>query len=113
MVNYRLKSDETSPSGLSVTVSGKDKHILKGWESFSGWYWFGIEKTEERIPTSEGGEGGSDLGDGKEVRDTIWFGLVQGQDEELGYFSEAEINALGNRAWAIKSRDMPSAGRRS
>ncbi len=111
-MDYPLKADPQSPSGLSVTISGEDKHILKGWESYSGWYWFGIEKLEERIPTSEGGEGGSDLGDGKEVRDTIWFGLVQGFENELGSFSQGEIEAAAPKTWEIKQEDMPSAGRR-
>ena len=65
--------------------------VLKGWESFTGWYWFGLE----------------------EVEPGYWFGFVQGQEEEWGYFSEPEIKALGNMAWPIKAQDLPYAGRRT
>jgi hypothetical protein len=47
------------------------------------------------------------------VPDTIWFGLVQGFEEEWGYFSQAEIERLGNRAWKIKACDLSYSGRRS
>ena len=86
-----------------------DHLVLKGWESFSGWYWFAVEKVEER-KVADGS--GSVLEDGSIVDDTIWFGLVQGFDEEWGEFSEAEIRALGNMAWPIKACDLPIAGRR-
>ena len=36
----------------------------------------------------------SDLGDGKAIPDTIWFGYVQSLEEEWGYFSQAEIESL-------------------
>ena len=71
------------------------KEVLKGWESYSGWYWFATEKLEEDY-------------NGK----PLWFGYVQGLEEEWGNFSEAEINSLGMRAWPIKKIDLPSAGRR-
>lgn len=87
------------------------KHeVLKGWESFSGWYWFAVEKVEER-QVADGS--GSVMADGSVVDDTIWFGLVQGFEEEWGDFSEAEIRSLGNRAWPIKPQDLPYAGRRN
>ena len=86
------------------------KEVLKGWESFSGWYWFATEKVEERL-VADGS--GSVLADGSVVDDTIWFGLVQGLEEEWGEFSEAEIKSMGNMTWPIKKCDLPSAGRRS
>ena len=96
------------------TVDGKlyaDEHrVLKAWESFSGWYWFGVEKSEER---NAGTASGGSIINGKEVDDVIWFGFVQGFEDEWGYFSEAEIKSLGNMAWPIKPRDLASAGRRS
>ena len=64
--------------------------VLKGWESSTGWYWFGVE----------------------EVEPGRWFGFVQGQEEEWGYFEVNEIKALGNMAWPIKAQDLPYAGRR-
>ena len=86
------------------------RKVLKGWESFSGWYWFAVEKVEERR-VSDGS--GSVMADGSVVDDVIWFGLVQGHEEEWGEFSEAEIRLLGNKAWPIKPQDLPYAGRRN
>jgi len=86
-----------------------EHEVLKGWESFSGWYWFAVEKVEERR-VADGS--GSVLGDGSVVDDVIWFGLVQGLEEEWGDFSEAEIRSLRNMAWPIKRQDLPYAGRR-
>ena len=68
-----------------------DKEVLKGWESFSGWYWFATELNN----------------------DGIHFGLVQGFEDELGYFSEAELKSLGLKVWEIKKIDLPHAGRRN
>ena len=87
--------------GPDLYIDGKK--VLKAWESFSGWYWFATEKIQEQE---------SDLGNGIGVPDVIWFGLVQGFEEEWGDFSEAEIKSLGNRAWPIKRCDLPHAGRR-
>jgi len=44
--------------------------------------------------------------------DTIWYGLVQGFEEEWGYFSQAEIESLKPRTWEIKKVDLPYSGRR-
>ena len=66
--------------------------VLKGWESYSGWYWFGVEETEPGL----------------------WFGLVQGFEEEWGDFYVPEILSLGPcLAWPIKACDLPYAGRRT
>jgi hypothetical protein len=86
-----------------------EKRVIKAWESFSGWYWFGFEIAEVREP---GQDGGGSMIDGCEVPDVIWFGLVQGFEEELGYFSEAELKAAAPRVWQIKPQDLPYAGRR-
>jgi hypothetical protein len=76
------------------TKNGKlyinDKEVLKGWESFSGWYWFATELND----------------DGRH------FGFVQGHYDEWGYFSQQEIESLGNRVWEIRSGSLPHAGRR-
>jgi hypothetical protein len=68
-----------------------DHLVLKGWESFSGWFWFGVERTGDE-----------------------WFGLVQGFDEEWGYWTEAEMAPLirAGQIWPIKKCDLPCAGRR-
>ncbi|RLI03493.1 hypothetical protein DRO38_02620 [Candidatus Bathyarchaeota archaeon] len=78
------------------------KKVLKAWESFNGWFWFAVEKVREQIS----------IIDGKEVKDTIWFGFVQGFEEEWGYFSQAEIEKLKPIAWEIPRKDLPHAGRR-
>ena len=72
--------------------------IIKAWESFSGWYWLATEKVREQF---------SDLGDGKPVRDTIWYGFVVGVCPEWGYFSEAEIMTLAPLVWEIEKRNIP------
>ena len=67
-----------------------DKEVIKGWESFSGWYWFATELNN----------------------DGNHFGFVQGYEDEWGYFSQQELESLGNRVWEIKEIDLPYAGRR-
>ena len=67
------------------SIDGKlyidDNEVLRGWESFSGWYWFATE---------DAGKQDSVL-DGRIVEnDQIWFGYVQGLEEEWGYFSLGE-----------------------
>jgi len=80
------------------------KKVLKGWESFSGWYWFATEldRTQDSVIN------------GKTYKnDKIWFGYVQGQEEEWGYFSEAELKSLGNRVWKLPSKSLSYSGRRN
>lgn len=76
--------------------------VLKGWESFTGWYWFATEKVCDQVSLLEG-EG---------INDTIWFRFVQGLEEEWGYFSQAEIERLGSKAWAIPAKNLHYSGRR-
>jgi hypothetical protein len=78
--------------------------VIKGYESFSGWYWFATEEAYKQD---------SLLPNGKEVKDDIiYFGLVQGQEEEWGYFSKAEIESLKPKTWEIKKIDLSYSGRR-
>ena len=79
------------------------KNVLRAWESWSGWYWFATEKVREQL---------SDLGDGKGTPDTIWYGLVQGLEEEWGYFSQAEIESLKPKTWEIPKKNLSYSGRR-
>ena len=80
------------------------KRVIKAWESFNGWYWFAVEK----IQTQD-----SIMSDGSIAEnDTIWFGFVQGLEEEWGDFSQAEIESLGARAWRIPEKNLPYSGRR-
>jgi hypothetical protein len=98
---------EFTTDGKALFIDGR--RVLKGFESFQGWYWFGFEVAETRTP---GQDGGGSMIDGREVPDVIWFGLVQGFEEELGYFSEAELKAAGAMVWEIKPQDLPCAGRK-
>ena len=89
--------------GDKLFIDGKE--VLKGWESFSGWYWFGTELAYIQ----------DSLINEKTIKDDpVWFGFVQGLEEEWGYFSQSEIESLGKyRVWPIKAIDLPHAGRRS
>ncbi len=93
---------ETRADGLYIG----GKKVLAGWESFTGWFWFGVERSHTQD---------SVLGDGQVIEgDQIWYGLVQGFEDEFGYFSQGEIESLGPyKAWPIKAIDLPHAGRRS
>ena len=83
MSNNKL---QTKKDGLYIN----DEKIIKGWESFSGWYWFATELND----------------DGQH------FGFVQGTYPEWGYFDEAEIMSLSPMAWQIKDCDLAHSGRR-
>ena len=94
MVKFEEKDGE-------VYIDGKK--VLKAWESFSGWYWFGTERAY--IQDSEIG--------GRVYRgDQIWFGLVQGMEQEWGYFSEAELMSLRGKVWEIPQEALCYSGRR-
>ncbi|MBU1613659.1 hypothetical protein KKC87_04530 [Patescibacteria group bacterium] len=83
--------------GNKLFIDGKK--VLKGWESFNGWYWFATEKEDE---------GETEFGN-----DTIWFGFVQGHEEEWGSFSQGEIESLGKmKVWEIPQKALPYSGRR-
>jgi hypothetical protein len=71
------------------------KKVLKVWESQSGWYWFATEKVEEDWNGAP-----------------LWYGFVQGFDEEFGDFSEAELNGLGSKVWTVPKANWGWAGRR-
>jgi len=92
-----LKAINNKLNIVSENADGNETFypVLAGWESFSGWYWFSIEIAYRD-------ESGANM----------HFGLVQGQDEELGYFSQAELEAMPNQIWRIKDHDLIYAGRR-
>jgi hypothetical protein len=82
-----------------------NQKVIKGYESFTGWYWFATEEAYKQD---------SLLPDGKEVKDdTIYFGLVQGQEQEWGYFSKGELESLKPKIWEIPGKALPYSGRRS
>ena len=74
-----------------------DKEVIKGFESFSGWYWFATELEDEDY-------GGHPL----------YFGYVQGMGNEWGSFWMGELQPLIDKmmVWEIKPHDLPHAGRR-
>ena len=78
--------------------------VIKGYESFTGWYWFATEEAYKQD---------SILSNGKEVQDDIiYFGFVQGQEQEWGYFSKGELESLKPKIWEIREIDLPYSGRR-
>jgi len=87
--------------GEKLFINGE--HVVKGWESFTGWYWFATEADHIQDSVINGKV---------HEDDQIWFGLVQGHEDEWGCFSQAEIESLGNRTWPIKAVDLLHAGRR-
>ena len=87
--------------GKNLYIDGKK--VIRAWESWNGWYWFSTEKARDQM---------SDFGDGERVKDTIYFGLAQGFEEEWGYFSKAEIERLRPKACEIPKKDLVYAGRR-
>ena len=72
--------------------------VIKGWESYSGWYWFATEMERKDY-------GGAPL----------WFGYVQGLHDEWGTFWQGELDPLieMGKVWEIKPQDLPIAGRRN
>lgn len=71
------------------------KKVIKAWESYTGWYWFGVSYEDDE-------------------NDRIWYGLVQGFEDEWGWWSENELKELMKemKVWEIRKKDLPFAGRR-
>ena len=86
MATFEEKDDK-------LYIDGKE--VIKGWESFGGWFWFATEVAQE-------------MPQGK-----LYFGLVQGFEEEWGYFSEAELKSLGPKVWEIPKHALVWSGRRN
>ena len=87
--------------GDDLYIDGKK--VLKAYESFSGWYWFATEIVQKQ----------DSLIDGRVHKDdTIYFGLVQGFEEEWGDFSKAELDSLKPKVWEIPKKDLGYSGRR-
>ena len=100
---FESKGDDLYISGGYLD---KPKKVIKGFESFSGWYWFAFDLDHVQD---------SDMGNGVVIpKDKIFYGLVQGFEEELGYFSEGEIMSLGkSQVWEIPKKNLPFSGRRN
>lgn len=98
---------ETRDGELVVNIDGKIHEVIRGWESFGGQYWFAVEI--DRVQDSA-------FPDGRTVEDDpIYFGLVQGQYEELGYFAESQLQPMidQGKVWEIPEANLPHAGRRT
>lgn len=93
MVDFETKDEELYVDGRKVD---------QAWESITGWYWFGVERAYKQDSVIRG-----------EVYedDQIWYGYVQGHEDEWGYFSEAELERLAPKVWRIDEDDLPHAGR--
>lgn len=86
--------------GNSLYIDGK--RVIKAWKSYSGWYWFAVERVQTQ----------NTMINGKVYEDDIiWYGLVQGLEEEWGDFSQAEIESSFPKVWEINQQDLPFAGR--
>jgi len=94
MAKFESKGDQLYIDG---------KKVLRGWESYTGWYWFATEKVRKQ----------DSVINGKVYKDDqIWFGFVQGLEEEWGYFSQAEIESLAPKTWEIPKKNLVFSGRR-
>jgi hypothetical protein len=94
MAKFESKGDDLYIDG---------KKVIKAWESFTGWFWFATEKshTQDSVIDGKVHEG-----------DQIWFGFVQGFEEEWGNFSQAEIEGLAPKTWPIPKANLHFSGRR-
>ena len=94
MAEFKTKGDDLYING---------KKVIKGYESFSGWYWFATNIVQKQ----------DTLLDGKVYKDDIiYYGLVQGLEEEWGDFSKAELEALKGKIWEIPKKNLVYSGRR-
>jgi len=94
MAEFKTKGDDLYING---------KKVIKGYESFSGWYWFATDIVQKQ----------DTLLDGKVYKDDIiYYGLVQGLEEEWGDFSKAELEALKGKIWEIPKKNLVYSGRR-
>ncbi len=107
MVKFEARDETKTVDGQEANERKlyiDDQKVIKGYESYSGWYWFATEEAYKQD---------SVMPDGKEIKDdTIYFGLVQGTDQEWGYFSKGELDSLKPKVWEIKEIDLPYSGRR-
>jgi len=100
-----VEFESTKDNELSLIWNKERYKVEKAWESFSGWYWFGVERAYTQDSVIEGKV---------YENDQIWFGFVQGHCEEWGYFSEAELERLIKKikVWEIPQNNLSYSGRR-
>jgi len=80
-----------------------NKKVIKAFESATGWYWFATEISHQQDSVIDGIV---------YKNDTIYYGLVQGFEEEWGTFSKAELESLKPKIWEIPKKDWHYSGRR-
>ena len=98
---FETKGDDLYIKGGYLS---KPMKVIKAFESFNGWYWFAFEVVQTQD---------SDLGNGKVIyNDKIYYGLVQGHEEELGDFSEGELLS-NSKVWEIPKKNYAWSGRRN
>ncbi|MFC1716979.1 hypothetical protein ACFL6S_25145, partial [Candidatus Poribacteria bacterium] len=74
------------------------QEVIRGFESYSGWYWFATEESHRQESVIEG----------KVYKDDqIYFGYVQGHEDEWGNFSETELKLLKPKVWEIPKKNLP------
>ena len=82
-------------------INGKE--VIRGFESFSGWYWFATEESHRQ----------DSIINGKVYKnDRVYYGYVQGHEDEWGTFSETELKLLEPKVWEIPKENLPFSGRR-
>ena len=94
MVKFEVK-------GNDLYIDGRK--VIKGYESFSGWYWFATEIIQKQDTILNGKI---------HKNDTIYFGFVQGFEEEWGDFSKAQLESLKPMVWEIPKKNLLYSGRR-
>lgn len=83
-----------------------NKKVIKGYESYNGWYWFAVNVAKRQD---------TDLGNGRIAKnDIIYYGLFQGKKDNWGYFSKASIDDLvqKRKISEIPKKKLPYSGRR-
>jgi hypothetical protein len=81
------------------------KRVIEAFESWSGWYWFATKILQTQ---------NTQIGDKLFKDDKIYYGFVQGLEEEWGDFSEAELTEMmkTGRVWKIPKKNWSYSGRR-
>ena len=87
--------------GANLYIDGKQ--VIKAFESWNSWFWFATEIAGQQDSVIDGNV---------YPNDTIYFGFVQGFEEEWGYFSKAELESLKPKVWEIRKWDLAFSGRR-
>ncbi len=83
-------------------ISGKK--VIRGWESLDGWYWFAVKEVRTQDSLMPDGNVAEN--------DIIYYGFVQGLEDEWVNFSLAELESSSPMVWEIPKENLPYSGRR-